>query len=63
MPMQRDPGLPEWPSVHGITVVPLKEETGNKMVYVKREDADLSQSVLKISLPSCEAYFDKKKVN
>ena len=49
-------------SVHGITVVPLKEETGNKMVYVKREDADLSQCAQDF-IAIMQAYFDKKKVN
>ena len=49
-------------SVHGITVVPLKEETGNRMVYVKREDADLSQCAQDF-IAMMQAYFDKKKVN
>ena len=49
-------------SVNGITVVPLKEETGNKMVYVKREDADLSQCAQDF-IDLMQAYFDKKKVN
>ena len=31
-------------SVNGITVIPLKDDLNNRMVYVKREEVDLSQA-------------------
>lgn len=47
-------------SVHGITVVPLKEKSGNQMVYVKRTDMELSQCAQDF-ITVMQAYFDKKK--
>lgn len=47
-------------SVHGITVIPLKEDQGNRMVYVKREDSELSQCAQDF-ISVMEAYFAKKK--
>ncbi|KXT78923.1 LysR family transcriptional regulator [Streptococcus sp. DD13] len=46
-------------SVHGITVVPLNEPTGNAMVYVKREDAELSQCALDF-IEAMQDYFNRK---
>lgn len=47
-------------SVHGITVIPLKDDTENRMVYVKREDTDLSPCAQDF-IGAMQAYFDKKK--
>ncbi|MCP1639260.1 LysR family transcriptional regulator [Streptococcus gallinaceus] len=47
-------------SVHGITVIPLVDEMENRMVYVKREDADLSQCAQDF-VAAMQEYFDKKK--
>lgn len=47
-------------SVHGITVIPLTGDTDNRMVYVKREDSDLSQCAQDF-ISVMQAYFDKKK--
>lgn len=47
-------------SVHGITVIPLKGTSENRMVYVKREDMELSQCACDF-IEVMEAYFTKKK--
>lgn len=47
-------------SVHGITVIPLQGTSENRMVYVKREDMELSQCACDF-IEVMEAYFAKKK--
>ena len=47
-------------SVHGITVIPLIDDLNNKMVYVKREEVDLSPVAEKF-VQVMEAYFDEKR--
>lgn len=47
-------------SVHGITVIPFKEGKGNRMVYIKRENSDLSQCTQDF-IHVMEGYFAKKK--
>ncbi|MEQ9809525.1 LysR family transcriptional regulator [Streptococcus jiangjianxini] len=47
-------------SVNGITVVPLEDNLVNKMVYVKRKDANLSPQALSF-IKVMIAYFDKYK--
>lgn len=47
-------------SVNGITVIPLIDELNNKMVYVKREEVDLSPVAEKF-VQVMEAYFDEKR--
>ncbi|MFU2205364.1 LysR family transcriptional regulator [Streptococcus pluranimalium] len=47
-------------SVNGITVVPLEDNLVNKMVYVKRKDANLSPQALAF-IKVMIAYFDKYK--
>ncbi|MGV3010008.1 LysR family transcriptional regulator [Streptococcus thoraltensis] len=47
-------------SVNGITVVPLEDHLVNKMVYVKRKDANLSPQALAF-IKVMTAYFDKYK--
>ena len=47
-------------SVNGITVIPLIDDLNNKMVYVKREEADLSPVAEKF-VQVMEAYFDEKR--
>lgn len=47
-------------SVNGITVIPLIDDLNNKMVYVKREDVDLSPVAEKF-VQVMEAYFDEKR--
>lgn len=46
--------------MHGITVIPLKEDAENRMVYVKREDAELSQCAQDF-IEMMQVYFDRKK--
>ena len=47
-------------SVNGITVIPLIDDLENKMVYVKREEVDLSPVAEKF-VQVMEAYFDEKR--
>ena len=47
-------------SVNGITVIPLIDDLTNKMVYVKREEVDLSPVAEKF-VQVMEAYFDEKR--
>ena len=47
-------------SVNGITVIPLEDNLDNKMVYVKREEVDLSPVAEKF-VQVMEAYFDEKR--
>ena len=47
-------------SVNGITVIPLEDNLDNKMVYVKREEVDLSPVAEKF-VKVMEAYFDQKR--
>lgn len=47
-------------SVNGITVVPLEDNLVNKMVYVKRKDANLSPQALAF-IGVMTSYFDKYK--
>ena len=48
-------------SVNGITVIPLEDNLDNKMVYVKREEMDLSPVAEKFVEVMVE-YFDQKEV-
>lgn len=50
-------GFLDHKSVNGITVIPLKGATDNKMVYVKRKDAELS-SCTKRFIEVMSHYFD-----
>ena len=47
-------------SVNGITVIPLIDDLNNKMVYVKREEVDLSPVAEKF-VQVMEAYLDEKR--
>ena len=47
-------------SVNGIPVTPLIDDLDNKMVYVKREEVDLSPVAEKF-VQVMEAYFDEKR--
>ena len=47
-------------SVNGITVIPLIDDLDNKMVYVKREEVDISPVAEKF-VQVMEAYFDEKR--
>ena len=47
-------------SVNGITVIPLIDDLNNKMVYVKREEVDLSPVAEKF-VQVMESYFDEKR--
>ena len=47
-------------SVNGITVIPLEDNLDNKMVYVKREELDLSPVAEKFVEVMVE-YFDQKR--
>ena len=47
-------------SVNGITVIPLEDNLDNKMVYVKREEMDLSPVAEKFVEVMVE-YFDQKR--
>ena len=47
-------------SVNGITVIPLIDDLDNKMVYVKREEVDLSPVAEKF-VQVMEAYFYEKR--
>ena len=47
-------------SVNGITVIPLIDDLDNKMVYVKREEVDLSPVAEKF-VQVMEVYFDEKR--
>ena len=47
-------------SVNGITVIPLEDNLDNKMVYVKREEVDLSPVAEKFVTVMVE-YFDQKR--
>lgn len=53
-------GFLDSPSVNGITVIPLIDDLNNKMVYVKREEVDLSPVAEKF-VQVMEAYFDEKR--
>ena len=53
-------GLLDSQSVNGITVIPLIDDLNNKMVYVKREEVDLSPVAEKF-VQVMEAYFDEKR--
>ena len=47
-------------SVNGITVIPLKDNLNNRMVYVKREEVDLSQAGT-LFVEVVQEYFDQKR--
>ena len=47
-------------SVNGITVIPLKDNLDNHMVYVKREEVDLSQAGT-LFVEVMQEYFDQKR--
>ena len=47
-------------SVNGITVIPLNDNLNNRMVYVKREEADLSQAGT-LFVEVMQEYFDQKR--
>jgi transcriptional regulator, LysR family len=53
-------GFLDGQSVNGITVIPLIDDLDNKMVYVKREEVDLSPVAEKF-VQVMEAYFDEKR--
>ena len=47
-------------SVNGITVIPLDDNLNNRMVYVKREEVDLSQAGT-LFVEVMQEYFDQKR--
>ena len=47
-------------SVNGITVIPLKDNLENRMVYVKREEVDLSQAG-NLFVEVMQEYFSQKR--
>jgi len=47
-------------SVNGITVIPLNDNLNNRMVYVKREEVDLSQAGT-LFVEIMQEYFDQKR--
>ena len=47
-------------SVNGITVIPLNDNLNNRMVYVKREEVDLSQAGT-LFVEAMQEYFDQKR--
>lgn len=47
-------------SVNGITVIPLNDNLNNRMVYVKREEVDLSQAGT-LFVEIMKEYFDQKR--
>ena len=47
-------------SVNGITVIPLNDNLNNRMVYVKREEVDLSQAG-NLFVEVMQEYFDQKR--
>ena len=47
-------------SVNGITVIPLNDNLNNRMVYVKREEVDLSQAGT-LFVEVMQDYFDQKR--
>jgi len=47
-------------SVNGITVIPLNDDLNNRMVYVKREEVDLSQAGT-LFVEVMQEYFDQKR--
>ena len=47
-------------SVNGITVIRLKDELDNRMVYVKREEVELSQAG-NLFVEVMQEYFDQKR--
>ena len=47
-------------SVNGITVIPLNDNLNNRMVYVKREEIDLSQAGT-LFVEVMQEYFDQKR--
>lgn len=47
-------------SVNGITVIPLNDNLNNRMVYVKREEVDLSQAGT-LFVAVMQEYFDQKR--
>ena len=47
-------------SVNGITVIPLNDNLNNRMVYVKREEVDLSQAGT-LFVGVMQEYFDQKR--
>ena len=47
-------------SVNGITVIPLNDNLNNRMLYVKREEVDLSQAGT-LFVEVMQEYFDQKR--
>ena len=47
-------------SVNGITVIPLNDNLNNRMIYVKREEVDLSQAGT-LFVEVMQEYFDQKR--
>lgn len=47
-------------SVNGITIIPLNDNLNNRMVYVKREEVDLSQAGT-LFVEVMQEYFDQKR--
>ena len=47
-------------SVNGITVIPLNDNLNNRMVYVKREEVELSQAGT-LFVEVMQEYFDQKR--
>ncbi len=47
-------------SVHGITVVPIKDDMDNRMVFVNREDTELTPCAQDF-IKAMQTYFDEKK--
>ena len=47
-------------SVNGITVIRLKDNLDNRMVYVKREEVELSQAGT-LFVEVMQEYFDQKR--
>ena len=47
-------------SVNGITVIPLKDDLNNRMVYVKREEVDLSLAGT-LFVEVMQEYFEQKR--
>ena len=46
--------------MNGITVIPLDDNLNNRMVYVKREEVDLSQAGT-LFVEVMQEYFDQKR--
>ena len=47
-------------SVNGITVIPVKDALDNRMIYVKREEVELTQAG-DAFVTVMKAYFEKKR--